>query len=138
MATIGARKLKIEIGAQEYRTEITSADVSGAAADGDTVTFQEADQGGGRDYTLNLTLLQDAAASSLWSMIFDTPGTEVTVTLMPYGNALATATEPHFTVTATVTEPDGVMIGGAANASPTARQTITAAWPCSRPVKVTA
>ena len=138
MAAIGARKLIIDIDGTEYQAEVTSADISGAEADSDTVTYAEANSGGGRDYALNITLLQDAATGTLWSEIFDNAGADAAVTLIFYGNETASTEQPHFTTTATISEPDGVLLGGAASTSVTARQTITVAWSCTRPVKVTA
>jgi hypothetical protein len=139
MAAIGTRKLKIEVGGTERRAEVTSAKVTSGAADEDTVTFAEAEGGGSRDYNLEIILLQDAASGTLWTDIFDNAGDDATVTLMPYGNAVATVAEPHFEVVATITEPDGDLLGGAANRSKTARNVITVVWPCdAKPTKITA
>ena len=79
-----------------------------------------------------------ADAASLWSKVFDAAGTTVPVTLMPYGNAVASVAEPHFTASVVITEPDGDFLGGEANASTTAKFTFDFAFTCvAKPVRVT-
>jgi hypothetical protein len=139
MAQIGTRKLKIEIDGTEYSAESSNVRFTSAEGDTDFTTFADAAAGGSRQYALEGTFAQDAAAGSVWSMVFDEVGTDVPVTLMPYGNATPTAAEPHFTATVTVKEPDGDFLGGEANASTTAKMTFDIAFPATaRPVKVTA
>lgn len=139
MAAIGTRKLKIEIDGTEHTAVVSNARITSAESDSDFLSFADAAAGGARDYALALTLAQDAATGSLWTEIFDNAGTDVPITLMPYGNAVATTAEPHFEATATITEPDGDLLGGEANASNTAKMTVEVAWPLTaKPVKVTA
>ena len=139
MAAIGTRKLKIEVDGTEYTAVVSNARITTTESDADFVSFADAAAGGARDYALALTLAQDAATGSLWSEIFDSAGTEVPVTIMPYGNATPTTAEPHFTATATITEPDGDLLGGEANASTTARMTVEVEWPLTaKPTRVTA
>lgn len=139
MAAIGTRKLKLEIGGDEYTAEVSNVRVTSAEGESDFVTFAEAAAGGARDYALAITLAQDAATGSLWTEIFDNAGTDVAYTVMPYGNASPSATEPHFTGTCTITEPDGDLLGGEANKSNTARMTVEVAFPCTgKPTRVTA
>ena len=138
MAAIGTRKLKLEIDGTPYTAQVSNVRITSGEADSDFVTFEEAASGGGRDYALVLTLVQDAAAGTLWREIFDNAGDDVPYTVMPYGNAVATATEPHFEGTATITEPDGDLLGTEANKSNTARATIEVIWPCTgKPAMVT-
>lgn len=139
MAAIGTRKMKIEIGGTDYTGVISNARITTGEGDSDFVTFADADAGGNRQYNLALTFAQDAADTSLWSKLWDDTGDDVTFTLMPYGNATPSVTEPHFEGTATVTEPDGDILGGEANASNTAKMTVEVAWPCTaKPTRVTA
>lgn len=128
MAQIGTRKLTLEIDGTEYTPSVSNVAVASAAAESDFVTYADAASGGARDYTLNMTLAQDAATGSLWRMIWDEAGSDVPVTVAPYGNATPTATEPHFVGTATIVEPDGTILGGEANVSNTAKQTIEVVW----------
>jgi hypothetical protein len=141
MAAIGTRLLKIQIGTPpvEYNMEVSNAEVDSAETDSDFVSFADAAAGGGRDYTLKFTAVQDAATASLWDQVWTTAGDEVDVTMCPYGNATATPTEPQFTMTAVVSEPDGTLLGGDADASTTAKFTIECEWKLlAKPTRVTA
>jgi hypothetical protein len=139
MAALTARSLLIQVAATEYAAQVFTAQFEAAAADTDDVTYAEAAAGGGRTYQLSLKLTQDMAASTLWRKIFDAAGTDVAILMKPYGNAAASVTQPHFTATCNVREPDGVFIGGEADASTTKRQVVEVEWPCTaKPVMVTA
>lgn len=139
MAGIGTRKLKIEVDGNAYTDAVSNARYTTGAGDTDFLTFAAADAGGNREYRLQGTAVQDAAVDSLWDYIWSHAGEEVPVTLMPYGNAVPTATQPHFEATAVVTEPDGDLLGGEANASTTARMTVEINWPLTgKPTKVIA
>ena len=139
MAQISTRKLKMEVDGIERFAEVSVAVVRSAASDSDFTTFEQASSGGGRDYVLAITMAQDAAAGSLWSEVWDNAGTEIPVTLMPYGNAVPSPAEPHFETTATIVEPDGDLLGGEADSSNSARFTIEVEWPLdATPTKVTA
>lgn len=138
MSGIGTRKLKIEVDGTEYTADVSKAVFTSNASDADFLSFAGA-AAGGRAYKLNIVAQQDAASGSLWSEVFDNAGTDVPVTLMPYGNAVPTVAEPHFTATCTISEPDGDFIGGEADVSTSARQTFEVVWDClAKPVKVTA
>lgn len=139
MAAPGTRLLKVEIGATEYSVELTNARFSAADTDNDTITFADAAAGGAKDWFFNFTAIQDPSASTIWSQIFDNAGDDVAITYMPYGNAVPSATQPHFTATATIAQFDGDFLGGEANASPTAKWTFDSSWKCAaKPAKVTA
>lgn len=139
MAGIGTRLLQITIDAVERNVELATAEVTSAETDADFQTFADAAAGGGRDYKLHIVAVQDAAAATLWSLVFDEAGTSVPCVLKPYGNASPTVSQPHFTFNAVVTEPDGAFLGGEADKSTTARMTFEAEWPLeAKPVKVTA
>lgn len=138
MAALTGRFLKISIATTAYETEVFEAVVKSAKRDDSNVTFSEAAAGGGRDYVLAIKLTQDQAASSLWTKMWDSTGTDVAVLLKPYGNASASVSQPHWTMTATISEPDGEVIGGEANASPTERWQVEVEWKLTgRPVRVT-
>lgn len=139
MAALTARSLKITVEGDEYNTQVFAAAVNADEADSDAVTFAEAAAGGARAYTLALTLTQDMAADTLWTMIWDAAGTDVDVVMMPYGNAVASEAQPHFSMTASVREPDGTIIGGEADANPLTRWNTEVEWPLlAKPVRVTA
>lgn len=138
MAALTARTLTLTIATVEYATQVLTAEVEAGPADEDDVTYSEAAAGGGRVYFLNLKMTQDMASTGLWTTVFASAGSDVAVLLRPYGNASASATQPHFTATANVREPDGVLIGGEADSSATKRQVIEVQWPlAAKPTKVT-
>ena len=133
MAGIGTRKLQISIDGTDYTAEVSKCEITSNDAGSDFTTFADA-----AEYRLEFTAQQDAAAASLWSEVFDNAGSTVAFIMMPYGNATASASEPHFEGNATITEPDGTFIGGEANSSSTARQTFDCAWVCdAKPTRVT-
>jgi hypothetical protein len=137
MTALGTRLLKVKIGTTEYTVDVSKCEVVSAAADSDFTSFADAAAGGAREYRLHLVLKQDLAASSLWRLIWASAGTSVAVKVNPYGNATATATEPHYTGNVTVTEPDGTLIGGDANSSTSARFTVEVSWVfAAKPVEV--
>lgn len=138
MAALTARSLTITVAATDYTAQVFTAQVEADAADSDDVTYAEAAAGGGRVYKLVIKMTQDMATTGLWSTIFGSAGTDVAVLMKPYGNTTASVTQPHFTMTANVREPDGVFIGGEADASTTKRQVVEVEWPLTaKPVKVT-
>ena len=138
MGALGTRNLTLTVGGTEYAAQVFSAQVESAAADSDDVTYAQAAGGGGREYTLVITLTQDMATSTLWTEVWENSGDDIAVLMRPYGNASASASQPHFTMTANVREPDGVMIGGTADVSASARQQIEVTWPLSaKPERVT-
>jgi len=130
MAAIGTRKLKIKVGEPptEYNMDVSRAEITSGETDSDFVSFADAAAGGGRDYALEFTAVQDAATGSLWDEVWSNAGDEVAVTIAPYGNDVASITEPHFDMTAIVSEPDGTLLGGEADASATAKMTFECEW----------
>ena len=139
MAAIGTRKLTLTIDGDEVAPEVSRAIVTSEETDSDFVSFADAAAGGGRTYKLALTFVQDAEAASLWDKVWTQAGTDVPVLVRPYGNALATPTEPHFTGDVTITEPDGDLLGGEADASTTARFVVEVEWTfTAKPTRITA
>lgn len=130
MSALSPKKCKIEVGEDSYTADITSWKFSAADADSDVTTFAEADAGGSKDITWSPTIIQDDAVASFWSFVYDHPGEDCTITVMPHGNATPTAAEPHWTATGTVPRFDGDFMGGDADANPRARWTADAAFPC--------
>lgn len=139
MAALGTRSLQISVAATDYTAQVFNVDISSEAADDSEVTYAEAAAGGGRVYTLNFTAYQDMTTGTLWDKVWASAGTSAAVIIKPYGNAAASTTQPHYTGNVTITEPDGVLIGGEANSSATARQKFEASWVfAAKPTKVTA
>lgn len=137
MAALGTRLLKFKVGTTEHTAEISRCQIVSGAADSDFTSFADAASGGAREYALELTMRQDLAASSLWRYIWAQAGQSLGVKVNPYGNTTATATEPHYTGNVTIVEPDGVLIGGEANSSTSARMTVEVRWVfAAKPVEV--
>jgi len=136
---LGTRSLKIKIGAVEYNTDISNCRIVSAASDSDFTSFAQAAAGGARDYTLAFTATQDPADStSLWRKVFDSAGTTVAVSLNPYGGTTFSTSNPGYAGNVVITEPDGDMLGGEADASTTARFTIDLEWKfTAKPTQVT-
>lgn len=116
--------------------EVSRASVITAESDADFVSFADAAAGGAREYRLALTFVQLA---SLWKLTWENAGDQVNVVVRPFGNATPTVSQPHFSGTVTITEPDGDFIGGEADASSTARLTNEVEWVfTAKPTRVTA
>lgn len=139
MAGIGTRLLKLTVGGTERNAECSTAELTSADSDSDFVTFADAAAGGARTYKLHLVAVQDAAVGTLWDLVWSSAGSTATCLLKPYGNTTASASQPHYSFTATVVEPDGTFLGGEADKSTTARQTFEVEWTLdAKPTKVTA
>ena len=139
MAALGTRALVITVGGTDYTAQCSKAVIASGPAPSDFTTFAAAAAGGAREYRLNFTAAQDMAASTLWDKVWTAAGTSVACILKPYGNATASATQPHYSFNATVAEPDGDFIGGEANPSTTARMTYECSWVLdAKPTKVVA
>ena len=140
MAQIGTRKLKIEIDGDDYTADVSNARFTTSTGGTDFLSFAAAATGDDLQWNLEGTAAQDAASASFWSAVFDNAGDDVPVTLMPYGNATPTTSEPHFTATVTLKIPEGDVLGGEANTSTSARFTFDFSFPSTsgKPARVTA
>jgi hypothetical protein len=137
MAAIGTRKLTLTIDGDDVTAEVSSATITSAEAKSDFISFANAAAGGSREYGLKLKFIQDAESASLWSQVWAAAGTDVAALVRPYGNAVASATEPHFSGTVTISEPDGDFLGGDADPSTSARFVTECTWVfTAKPTKV--
>lgn len=138
MAALGTRTLVLTVGGTDYTAQVSKAEITSAESESDFVTFEDAANGGARDYFFEFTAVQDAETGTLWDKVWTAPGSSIACLLKPYGNAAASATQPHYSFTATVTEPDGPLLGGEANKSTTAKMTFSCKWAlAAKPTKVT-
>lgn len=128
MARISGRLLTLEIDGVDYSDQASNASVNSAESDSDFLSFADAASGSARDYTLVMTVAQDLAVGTLWREIFDNPGDTVPFTIAPYGNATATASQPHVVGSAVISEPDGTFVGGESTLSTTAAHTVEVEW----------
>jgi hypothetical protein len=139
VAAIGTRSLTVLLDTVEVAPAVSSVTIDASASDSDFVSFADAAAGGSRQYVLKFTAVQDPVANSLWDKIWVKAGTDVAVLVRPFGNATATPTQPHFSGTVNIREPDGTLLGGDADPSTTARFTVECEWPfAAKPTRVTA
>jgi hypothetical protein len=139
VAALGTRSLTISVGGTDFTSQVSNCRIVSGEADSDFVTFANAAAGGSRVYTLAFTAVQDPETASLWDKVWTAAGTTAAVIIRPNGGTTASATEPHFTGNVVITEPDGDLLGGEANASTTARFTFDAEWEfTAKPTRVTA
>lgn len=138
MAALGTRALVLEMATAaaptvftDHTAAVATVKISTAESDADFTTFADAAAGGAREYTLECTLAQDLASTSLWSKTFANAGTDVPVKVWPNGKpsgGTPSVSQPVVTGTVQITEPDGDWIGGDADKSTTARFTTEVAW----------
>lgn len=126
--------LQISIDGVDYTGEVGKCTVTSVEDDSDRRPLGQVP----RSYFLNLALVVDHAAGSLWRRVFDATGLRVPILYKPYGNATATEEQPHYAAEATIAEPDGDLMGGTAAKRRRSRQTIEVAWKLTRkPIEVT-
>lgn len=131
MPDVGTRLAVLFVDGDDFTDSISTATVRSAETDSDFVSFADAAAGGKRDYTLALTLKQNTTADSLWDIVWARSGDDVPVEVWPNGMPVSgdpTASQPQFTGTVTVTDPDGDLLGGEANPSTSARQVTEVEW----------
>lgn len=114
----GNKKPVLTLGSPgaDQSADLISYTVENEAADSDTVTFEDAENGGGRQFYLRGSAIQSTKSTSFWRYVWENTGeTSVPYTIAPHGNAVATEDEPHFTGTLTIgAKPT---IGGEASTS---------------------
>lgn len=143
MARVNPRLLVLEMGAAAAETdrslELSKIEFHSAEADVEFVSFEEARQGGARTYTAQLTIAQDHATGTLWTEIWDNAGETLSGIYAPYGNATPSASQPHYSFVATISEPDGLLMGGEATSSTRAVASVEVEWELqAKPTKLTA
>jgi hypothetical protein len=128
MARISGRLLTLDVDGTDYADQVSKAVITSGESDSDFVTFADAAAGGSRQYALELTMAQDLAAGALLREVIDNVGDTVPFTMAPYGNAVASASQPHIEGNAVISEPDGDFVGGEADMSTTAVMTTEVSW----------
>jgi len=143
MGALGTRALVFRLGASptDYSSSVSDVRITSDETDSDFVSFADAAAGGGRDYKLALTFVQDPATTSLWYYMWNSAGTDVAYEVWPNGRPVSgtpSATQPKFSGTCSVREPNGDMLGGEADASTTARFVTEVEWPLTARPTLTA
>lgn len=96
---IDGAKLTLTVGTVELNLNATSARLSNEEKSAAVLTFADALAGLNRQYFILVTSIQSTSVGSFWRLVWDNvPGTLLSFTLRPHGNAVATAEQPHFTV----------------------------------------
>jgi hypothetical protein len=113
MATrTNGKNLSLTINAVEINAEGTSVVLDNEDADDTDVTFADLDDGDPKQWFFSLAALADYGVGSVWTMLWEEAGNDVAFVFKPYGNAVATAAQPHFTGSAKILSKPP--IGGAA------------------------
>ena len=116
----------------DYTAEISKATITSGESDADFTTFADAAAGGAREYFLELTIAQDPASTALYQKLWSAEvGTDCPFELWPNGRPVsgtASATQPKYSGTCTISEPDGDFLGGEADKSNTAKFATEVSW----------
>ena len=94
--------LSLTFDAQEFNADGTAVVLDNEEGQTEAVTFAEVAAGDTRQWFFQLTAIGDYAAGSIWDLLWENSGQDVPFVFKPYGNAAATAAQPHFTGTAKV------------------------------------
>lgn len=95
--------LTLTVNEIDYECDITNARIENEeASDDEVVTFCDAADAARRDFFLRGSALQSTDTASFWSYIWENAGSEgVEYIYAPHGNAVPSASQPHFTGTIT-------------------------------------
>lgn len=102
MTKYNGKDLSLTFDAVEFNADGTAVVLDNEEGDTDSVTFAEVGAGDTRQWFFQLTALGDYAAGSIWDTLWENSGATVPFVFKPYGNAAATAAQPHFTGDCTV------------------------------------
>jgi hypothetical protein len=95
---ITAKNIVFKIGVTDYACDVNALSLTLNDAPGDVMTFCEVRTGG--IWNLQLDGIASGDAASLYQILWANFGTEVAFTIATHGNAVATASQPHYTGTA--------------------------------------
>ena len=105
--------LSITIDGEEYNSYLHQVRAEpDDGEDGDYITFANASTGDTSQWFLRGTMYDDYAADSLWTLAWLNSGQVVPFLIKPYGNAAASADQPHFSGNVKISRKPG--IGGEA------------------------
>lgn len=132
------RLLSVQFDTGDVSDQISNATIESADGDTDFLTFAAARAGGNKDYTFKGTIGQDYAVGSVYRECWDSVGDTVPMIMAPYGNTVASPTQPHVGFSVIISEP-GTLAGGEAAISPSSAHTVEVEWKLTgRPVLITA
>lgn len=116
----GNKRPRLTLGTPgaDHSADLISWNIENEEADSDVVTFEDAEQGGGRAYFLRGSAIQSTDTESFWRYVWENSGErDVPYTVAPHGNAAPTAAEPHFVGMLTIGPKPN--LGGEADTSET-------------------
>lgn len=87
--------------AVSYSDDLKKVSLTSEDKDDSDLTFAEAAAGLAKDWTVTLTGVTSWDAGALYAYLWDNPGATWVLVYGPYGNATATATKPHYSITVT-------------------------------------
>jgi hypothetical protein len=131
MSDFGTRALVLYVDAVDFTSAVKDVQIVSKKSDSNFVSYADALAGGARDYFLHMVLKQYNDAAGLWYYIWSELGDSQAIEIWPngYNAGTPTADYPQFSGTAVVAEPDGTLVGGESNESPTNKQVVTVDWP---------
>lgn len=94
--------LSLTFDGEEFNADGTAVVLDNEEADTDATTFAEVGAGDARQWFFQLTAIGDYSAGSIWDVLWENSGATIPYVFKPYGNATATAAQPHFTGNAKV------------------------------------
>ncbi|QKY80421.1 major tail protein [Microbacterium phage PoRanda] len=115
----GNRKPQLTLGTPgtDQSADVISWTIENEEADADVVTFEDAAEGGGRQFYLRGSAIQSTDTAAFWRYVWENSGEEnVPYTIAPHGNAVPSESEPHFVGTLTIGPKP--TIGGEASTDP--------------------
>lgn len=113
MGKYKGKDLSLTIDGEEINLEATTVVLENEDADTDATTFGELGGGTPKQWFFSITAVADYGTGSFWTTLWENSGSDVEFVLKPHGNAVASATQPHFTGTCTINAKPP--IGGSAN-----------------------
>lgn len=101
---INGRNLSLMFdGTTEFSADGTSVVLDNEEGDTDSQTFEELSEGAARQWFFQITARSDFSADSFWRLLWQNAGQDIPFLFKPEGNAAASADQPHWSGTATVT-----------------------------------
>lgn len=96
MAKYKGKDLSLTFGAVEFKTEGTQVVLQNEESDTDAVTFAEVGSGSAVGWFFELAATSDYGVGSFWDMLWTSAGQDMAYLFKPYGNAVASPSQPHF------------------------------------------
>ena len=100
VSRLAGNLLTLSVGGVEYSAEFASVMIQSEPAADDVKTFGSDNS----DWFMTLTGIVSLDSAAFWRYCWTSASTDVAFILRPLGNAVATATQPHFTGTVRIPE----------------------------------